>query len=202
MTPNRVDATAPELFRAEPARHSLLRNTAAVGLGAALVAVAAQVSVPIPFTPVPMTLQPMAVIIVGGLLGPMAGAAALVTYLAMGIAGLPVFAAIPGAPQGVARLLGPTGGYLLSYPLVAAVTGWLATVGGRTSADVVRVMVACVIGMVLVHVGGASQLALLTGSAAGAFKLGFVPFLTGDLIKVGLAAAVILLAGPRVRSWL
>src|SRR3989440_13093484 len=100
----------------------VIRRVVAVVLGAALVAVAAQVSIPLPGTPVPMTLQPMAVLLVGGLLGGPLGALSMILYLAMGAAGLPVFT--PTVPLvGVARLLGPTGGYLLAYPVAAWVVG-------------------------------------------------------------------------------
>src|SRR5437773_3864849 len=110
----------------------------AVVLGAVIVALAAQVSVPLPGTPVPMTLQPMAVLLVAGLLGPQLGALSMILYLAMGAAGLPVFT--PTVPLvGVARLFGPTGGYLLAYPVAAWATGWLTDparkrgVAGRSS---------------------------------------------------------------------
>src|SRR5437870_12871218 len=94
----------------------------AVVLGAVLVALAAQISVPLPGTPVPMTLQPMAVLLVGGLLGARFGALSMILYLAMGAAGLPVFT--PTVPLFVmARLLGPTGGYVLPYPFAAEATG-------------------------------------------------------------------------------
>ncbi len=103
------------------------RIAALVG-GAVLVAAAAQVSVPLPGTPVPMTLQPMAVLLVGGLLGARFGALSMILYLAMGAAGLPVFT--PTVPLlGVARLFGPTGGYLLAYPVAAYVVG--SFVNGR-----------------------------------------------------------------------
>lgn len=163
-----------------------------VALGAALVALAAQVVVPLPGTAIPFTLQPLAVLVVGGALGMRGGAAALALYLAMGLAGLPVFA---GGGSGLARLLGPTGGYLLAFPVAAAATGWAAARGG-----LVRTLAACALGMLLIHAGGAAQLALLGGDPAAAFRMGFVPFLTGDLLKIGLAAAVILLAGPRFRG--
>src|SRR5437762_8887900 len=97
----------------------------AVVLGAVLVALAAQVSVPLPGTPVPMTLQPMAVLLVGGLLGAPLGALSMILYLAMGAAGLPVFT--PTVPLlGLARLFGPTGGYLLAYPIAAYAAGWFS----------------------------------------------------------------------------
>jgi biotin transport system substrate-specific component len=167
-----------------------------VGLGALVVALAAQVVVPVPLSPVPMTLQPLAVLAVGGLLGAAGGVSALVLYLALGTLGLPVFA---GGGAGIHHLLGPTGGYLLAFPIAAGVTGALA---GNPPRSVLRVLLACALGMVIIHVGGVSQLALLGGDPALAFRVGFLPFFTGDLLKVGLAAAFILLAGPRIRSLL
>jgi biotin transport system substrate-specific component len=174
------------------------RRAIAVGLGALIVALAAQVVVPVPFSPVPMTLQPLAVLVVGGLLGATGGLAALILYLMLGILGLPVFA---GGASSALRLAGPTGGYLLAFPIAAAITGALV---GRTTAagngSVLRVLVACALGMVIIHAGGVAQLALLGGDPALAFRVGFVPFLTGDLLKIGLAAALILVAGPKIRS--
>jgi biotin transport system substrate-specific component len=164
-----------------------------IAAGALIVAVAAQVVVPVPLSPVPMTLQPLAVLLVGGLLGAPAGGAALVLYLALGILGLPVFA---GGGAGFGRLLGLTGGYLLAFPLAAALTGALV---GRVP-TVGRTLLACAAGMVLIHVGGVSQLAILGGDPAVAFRVGFVPFLTGDLLKIGLAAALILAVGGRLRG--
>jgi biotin transport system substrate-specific component len=170
------------------------RRVAGVTVGALVVAAAAQVSVPVPLSPVPMTLQPLAVLAVGGLLGAGAGAAALVLYLGLGIAGLPVFA---GGSAGIIHLLGPTGGYLLAFPAAAAVTGRLAA-----PSSPLRVLLACALGMLLIHAGGVAQLALLGGSPAVAFRVGFLPFFTGDLLKIGLAAALILGVGPRVRALL
>ncbi|MBA3497602.1 MAG: biotin transporter BioY [Gemmatimonadales bacterium] len=174
-------------------RSRSMRRPIAIAAGALLVALAAQVAVPVPFSPVPMTLQPLAVLAVGGLLGPAAGMAALVTYLAMGLLGLPVYA---GGSAGPLHLMGPTGGYLLAFPVAAGVAGAIA---GR-SGGVLRVLLACACGMVVIHAGGVAQLALLGGNPAAAFRVGFVPFLTGDLLKVGLAAAVILAARPMVRG--
>ncbi len=132
-------------------RDLALRRAIAVILGAAFVALAAQVAVPIPGTPVPVTLQPLAVLIVGGLLGPALGASSLVLYLLLGAAGLPVFTPI-GLP-GVARLIGPTGGYLLAYPLAAAVVGRLAGDGKATT----RLALAALAGLVVIHLGGLAQ---------------------------------------------
>jgi len=172
------------------------RAAGPVALGALLVAVAAQVVVPLPFTPVPMTLQPLAVLVVGGLLGAAAGVSALILYIALGALGFPVFAA---GGSGVLHLIGPTGGYLLAFPVAAGVAGALVR---PAPSSVLRVLLACAIGMVIIHVGGVAQLALLGGDPGTAFRIGFVPFLTGDLLKVGLAAAITLAVGPRLRPLL
>ncbi|HYC31496.1 MAG TPA: biotin transporter BioY [Gemmatimonadales bacterium] len=171
-----------------------LRRGLAVAGAALLVALAGQVVVPVPMSPVPMTLQPLAVLVVGGVLGARAGAEALVLYLVLGLLGAPVFA---GGGAGIARLLGPTGGYLLAFPAAAALTG--AVVGGGPPA-VLRTLLACAAGMVLIHAGGVAQLALQGGDPALAFRVGFVPFLTGDLLKIGLAAAVVIAVGNRLRA--
>src|SRR2546425_12070555 len=105
------------------------RRSVAVLLGAALVAVAAQLALPLPGTPVPVTLQPLAVLLVGGLLGPSLGATSMILYLALGAAGLPVFT--PYGLPGIPRLIGPTGGYLLAYPVAAFAVGQLAGRGRR-----------------------------------------------------------------------
>jgi biotin transport system substrate-specific component len=167
-----------------------LRRVVAVLLGAALVAAAAQVAVPLPGTPVPMTLQPLAVLIVGGLLGPGLGAASLIFYVVLGAAGLPVFTPI-GLP-GVARLVGPTGGYLLAYPIAAYAVGWLVGDGARLP----RLVLAVLSGLVLIHLGGLAQLLILTGSVRTAARFGTLPFLVGDVIKLGLA---ILVLRPTIR---
>jgi biotin transport system substrate-specific component len=174
----------------------IARYGAAVGLGALIVAISAQVLVPVPFSPVPMTLQPLAVLAVGGMIGAAGGVSALILYLALGVLGLPVFA---GGGSGILHLTGPTGGYLLAFPIAAGVTGALE---GGVPRSIIRVLLACFAGMLIIHVGGVAQLAVLGGDPSLAMRVGFVPFLTGDLLKVGLAAALILIAGPRVRALL
>jgi biotin transport system substrate-specific component len=154
-----------------------------VGFAAALAA-ASQVAFPLPWTPVPITLQPLLVVLAGFWLGPRAGAASMALYLAAGAAGLPVFAPI-GAP-GIARLLGPTGGYLIAYPVAAFAAGWLLT--GATT--FVARFGAAAAGIALIYLGGVAQLAILTGSLGGAVTMGILPFLALDLVKA-LAAAVI-----------
>ena len=185
-------------------RAVVARRIVAAGLGALVVALSAQIVVPVPFSPVPMTLQPLAVLVVGASLGGAAGLGALLLYIALGIAGLPVFA---GGGSGVARLLGPTGGYLLAFPVAAWITGTLTSPALDPNRlfgalGVLRVLLACAVGMVVIHVGGVAQLALLGGDPALAFRMGFIPFLTGDLIKVGLAAVLVLVAGPKIRALL
>ena len=146
---------------------------------------AAQVAVPVPFSPVPMTLQPLAVLAVGGLLGAAGGArGARALPRARRCSGFPVFAggsAGRGAPARTDRRL--PAGVPGRPPRVAG-----ALVAGRDRASL-RVLGACALGMVVIHAGGVAQLALLGGDPAAAFRVGFVPFFTGDLLKVGLAAA-------------
>jgi biotin transport system substrate-specific component len=180
--------------RASTLQIRIRRRAVAIGLGALIVALAAQVVVPM--MPVPMTLQPLAVLVVGGILGPAGGLSALVLYLLLGIVGLPVFA---GGAAGALRLLGPTGGYLLAFPVAAAATGALVA---RAPRSVLRILLACALGMVIIHLGGVAQLALLGGDPRLAFQVGFLPFLTGDVLKVGLAALILLAAGPKMRSLL
>lgn len=179
-----------------------VRRSLAIGLGALTIALSAQVVVPVPFSPVPMTLQPLAVLTVGGLLGGAAGLGALLLYLTLGLLGLPVFAA---GGSGLVRLIGPTGGYLLAFPVAAWTTGTLVSpvlAAAVKPRAVLQVLLACALGMVVIHAGGVAQLALLGGDPALAFRVGFIPFLTGDLLKVGLAAVLILAAGPKIRSLL
>jgi biotin transport system substrate-specific component len=173
---------------------SLGRRAVAIGLGALVVALAAQVRVPIPFTPVPVTLQDLAVLTVGGLLGAVAGAGALVAYLTLGVLGLPVFS---GGGAGLAWLFGPTGGYLLAFPVAAFVMGSLAYRRGF-----VRALVGAALGMTVIHLGGVAQLALLTGDLATAFRTGSLPFLPVSALKAGLAAALVAGASPKVTKLL
>jgi biotin transport system substrate-specific component len=151
---------------------------------AATMAVAAQIAIPIPGTPVPFTLQPLAVVLAGLCLGPVAGAASMVLYVLAGALGAPVFAPV-GAP-GVLRLIGPTGGYLLAAPAAAAIAGFLArrfpAFGGR--------LLAAFLGIATLYLGGVAQLELLTGSLDRAAALGTTPFILADLGKVVLAAVI------------
>ncbi|MGH7671240.1 MAG: biotin transporter BioY [Gemmatimonadaceae bacterium] len=154
-----------------------------LGFAAALAA-ASQVAIPLPLTPVPITLQALLVVLAGMMLGPVLGAASMVLYLAVGAAGLPVFAPM-GAP-GVLRFVGPTGGYLLAYPVAAYVAGMLAL---RARGFTGRTLSAGA-GVVMLYLGGLAQLALLTGSLTRAALLGVVPFMALDAVKSLVAAAL------------
>jgi biotin transport system substrate-specific component len=170
---------------------SALSRATAVVFVTLLTIVAAQVSIPLPFTPVPFTLQPMIVLLGAAALGPRLGVSAQVIYLALGIAGMPVFAASPVLPQGIARLLGPTGGYLMSYPLAAFVTGHLAERGlDRRYLTSVLAMGA---GLAIVFSCGVLWLAFGVPHAglSAAVASGLVPFLPADIVKVFLAATAL-----------
>jgi biotin transport system substrate-specific component len=188
--PTSAVASAP----ARPLSRPLAARLAAALAGALLVALSAQVAVPLWGTPVPMTLQPLAVLIVGGLLGPRLGALSLLLYLAMGATGLPVFT--PFGPPGMARLLGPTGGYLLAYPAAAALAGLLAGLKPGAAGAALGALA----GMLAIHLGGLAQLMALTGSVESAFAAGTLPFLAGDLAKLALASLVIAKARPHTRA--
>jgi len=151
-----------------------------VGWAIAL-AVASQIAIPLPNTAVPMTLQPLAVVLAGLWLGPVAGASSMVLYILAGAVGLPVWAPM-GAP-GIARLIGPTGGYILAYPVAAYVAGWVAK---RAPAYLGRVS-AAVLGILAIHLGGIAQLTIITGSLERAVILGTIPFLAMDVVKAFLA---------------
>jgi|SRR5215469_11846835 len=153
------------------------------------VAACAHVSIPLPFTPVPITLQTFAVILIGMLLGPAAGFVTMVLYLAQGAAGLPVFS--PHGPAGVPHLLGPTGGFLFSYPLAAAVAGWVVRRTNMVRSRFALAILAGVLASVVVFALGAGWLAQVAHlSAASVWHLAVAPFLPGDAIKITAAASI------------
>jgi len=157
----------------------------ALVVGASLfVALCARVTIPLP-TPVPLTLQNCGVLIVGLLLGSRRGFAALALYLAEGAAGLPVFN--PMGPGGILQLLGPTGGFLMAYPFVAALAGFLMERGRKTFA---KAALAGTAAEILLFAGGLSWLAIWTGSIQTAFRIGLYWFVFAEIIKVLLAAGV------------
>ncbi len=140
---------------------------------------------PLPFTPVPLTLANFGVLLVGLALGSKRGAAAAALYLAWGAMGLPVFS--PSGFGGVAQLLGPTGGYLLAYPVVAFIAGWISE-RGTTSFG--RNLMAGVTAELVLFVSGITWLAVMTGSWQRAVAFGLAPFFFAEVMKVMAAAAV------------
>ena len=170
------------------------RATIAGTLGFAIaLAAAAQVAIPLPGTPVPFTLQPLLVVLAGLWLAPAAAASSMALYLAAGAIGLPVWAPI-GLP-GAARLLGPSGGYLLAYPVAAAVASLLS----RRARGIAGRFGAALAAMVVIYLGGLSQLAVLTGSIATATLIGAAPFAALDVAKCALAALLAPKRNPEAR---
>ena len=166
-------------------------------LMAAFTAVAAQILIPL--EPVPFTFQVFAVVLTGLLLGPRYGALAMAIYLLLGAVGVPVFAQFSG---GLGTLFGPTGGYLISYPLAAALAGMAAgTVANapRQRGIFVGVLWGCV-ALAAIYVIGVAWLAVLTGSLGAAIATGFLLFVGFDLVKVVLAALVAVAVAPAIAA--
>ncbi|HVO59480.1 MAG TPA: biotin transporter BioY [Terriglobales bacterium] len=161
------------------------RQAAIIVTASLFVALCARVTIPLPFTPVPLTLQNLGVLLVGLALGKRRGFAALTLYLAEGAAGLPVFN--PTGPGGIAQLLGPTGGFLLAYPLVAALAGLVFESGKATFS---RAAAAGILAEMLLFASGISWLAMLTHSFSQAIRFGLYWFIFAEIIKVMFAAAV------------
>ena len=179
-----------DVLRSTAGRYALAVDAALVVGGSLIVALAAQVALRLPFSPVPVTGQTLAVLLVGATLGSRRGALSLLAYLFEGLIGLPVFAA--GA-SGPAYLLGPTGGYLVGFVAAAFVTGWLVERGwGR---HVGRAVLAMLAGNAAIHLFGLSWLSLFVGRQAVA--LGLFPFLVGDVAKIALGATLLPL-GDRI----
>jgi biotin transport system substrate-specific component len=182
-------ATSPLTHDIGSFRETLVGKKAMIVAATGFVAVCAHISVPLPFTLVPLTLQTFAVILVGMLLGPAAGFSAMVLYLVEGAMGLPVFS--PHGLGGVTQLLGPVGGYLLSYPFAAALAGSMVRMLRGKSSQITAGIIAGTTASLLVYAIGAgwmtSQLHL---SAASAWHMGVAPFLPGDAVKIISAAGV------------
>jgi biotin transport system substrate-specific component len=170
-------------------QESLSGKVILVVAASAFVAICAHLSVPLPFTPVPLTLQNFAVILVGMLLGPVAGFSAMVLYLAEGAMGLPVFT--PHSVGGIAHLLGPNAGYLFSYPLAAATAGWVVRIMQRVTTRFRAGVVAATFASAPIFLIGASWLAhLLHLTAHATWTMAVAPFLPGEVIKVVAAAGI------------
>lgn len=161
------------------------RQVALVVGGSLLVALCAHITIPLPFTPVPLTVQNFGVLLVGLLLGSKRGFATLTLYLAEGAMGMPVFS--PIGPGGIAQLLGPTGGFLLAYPLVAWLAGYVMEHGRKSFA---RAAIGGLLGEVVLFTSGLAWLAVLTHSMAQAIRWGLYWFMFAEVIKIAMAAGV------------
>jgi biotin transport system substrate-specific component len=181
-------ATTTSRFATRPGFAASIPGRILAGLAAtAVVAAAAHVAIPLPFTPVPLTLQPLAVLGVGLALGPVDGLLAMLAYLAEGAAGLPVFS--PTGMGGLAQLVGPTGGFLMAYPLVAAIAGGVTRgLAGRAS-RFVAAAVGSTLAVALLFVVGAGWFMQYGHHSLQVAWLGAVaPFLPGEAIKIVIAA--------------
>ena len=170
-----------------------LTGKLALALAASLfVALCAHLTVPLPFTPVPLTLSDFAVLLVGLSLGPVTGFTALAFYLLDGAMGAPVFN--PAGAGGIAQLFGPTGGYLIAYPFAAAAAGGLFRVFSHNmrAPKFVAAVVAATAGSALLMVSGVAWLGTVLHLApATAFKMGALPFLPGQIVKVIASAGIV-----------
>jgi biotin transport system substrate-specific component len=159
---------------------------AAVVVSASLfVALCARVTIPLPFTPVPLTLQNFGVLLVGLTLGARRGFVAMALYLIEGVSGMPVFN--PTGPGGIAQLIGPTGGFLMVYPLVAGVAGLILNTGKLTFA---RAALSGLLAEIVLFASGIGWLIILTLSVSQAVRFGFYWFIFAEIIKVMFAAAI------------
>jgi biotin transport system substrate-specific component len=182
--------TSQETYRAPvdmllPSLPAALRYALLAVLGSLLLWASAKVQVP--FWPVPMTMQPMVVLLIGALYGPALGVATVALYLAEGAVGLPVFAGTPARGIGLPYMLGPTGGYMVGWLFAAALAGWTVARTRRPLA----ILLGLTMAMGLIYLFGFAWLASAIG-AGQAFTAGILPFILGDLVKIGLAAAIVL----------
>lgn len=198
MLPLQAQTLAPTLANAvlpdvSGRRAETIRNVALAVAGSLLLVLAAKVKVP--FWPVPITLQTLAVLGLGAFYGRRLGTAAVALYLAYGLAGLPVFTNTPPVASGLSYFAGPTGGFLLGFLAAAFVAGWAAERG----ASVLRLIAGMVAAEALILGLGFAWLAFgaqMAGGAAGiglakAFQFGVQPFLLGDLLKLALATSLV-----------
>jgi biotin transport system substrate-specific component len=191
-----VTANAATLSRAVFPRAGVLTDVLLVLAGVGLVAASAQVSIPLPFTPVPITGQTFAVVLVGAALGPVLGFASLFLYVAIGIAGAPIYA---DGDEGWETFLGPTGGYLIGFVVAAAVTGLLAE--RKWDRKFPSSLAAMLTGNVLIYVPGLIWLAAeIDTNLEDTLEAGLYPFVIGDLIKLYLAGALLPLAWRGVKK--
>jgi biotin transport system substrate-specific component len=180
-----LNAAADRGFADRGFASELARQAALVVGGSLIVALCAHITIPLPFTPVPLTVQNFGVLLVGLMLGSRRGFAALALYLAEGAAGMPVFS--PLGPGGIAQLIGPTGGFLIAYPLVAWIAGYVMEHGRKSFA---RAAIGGLLGEIVLFAGGLGWLAVLTHSLAQAFRWGLYWFVFAEVIKIMAAAGI------------
>ena len=175
---------APALYtRAFPRMSGWVRDLLLITVGALFVAILAQVKIPLPFTPVPLTGQTFAVLLVAAVMGSKRGAASMAVYIALGAFGLPVFA---GGAAGMAYLSGATLGYLIGFVAAAYVVGLLAERG--LERNIRTSILPFLVGTIIIYACGVSWLTILLGSFSKAVAAGLVPFVVGDIIKLVAAA--------------
>jgi biotin transport system substrate-specific component len=182
---NAKSTTIPSALLSRIVRGRAALDVLIVLFASAIIAIAAQIAIPIPGTVVPLTLQPLAVLLVGVTLGSTRGAAAAALYLLEGFSGLPVFAQGHG---GAIWLTGPTAGYLFSYPFAAFVAGWFSQRGWGST--IVRAIGGMLVALAVIYLGGWSWLAAFTG-AKGAWLGGVRPFILADILKVAIGASLL-----------
>jgi biotin transport system substrate-specific component len=186
--------TVVDIFRPDEKISAVLYDAFIVVCGSVILALSAQVRVYLPISPVPITGQTFAVLMLAALLGSRLGVLAIVAYLAEGIAGLPVFA----NGMGLATLIGPTGGFLVGFIPAAYLVGRLAEIGWDRK--VITTVAAMLVGEIVLYAFGVCWLAILTNIRI-ALTVGLYPFIVGDILKVVLAAAV-LPAGWKLLNYL
>lgn len=177
--------TIPAAIREHVIRGNAVMNVLLVIGASCLIALAAQIAIPVPFTPVPLTLQPVAVLLIGATLGSWRGAAAAALYLFEGFSGLPVFAQAHGGPMWLASA---TAGYLWSYPAAAWVAGWFSQHGWSSTR--VRSVAGMLAALAVIYAGGWSWLTGFMGPQK-AFVAGVAPFIVADIVKIAIAAMLL-----------
>ena len=186
MTPNTTD-TYRTLLDVLWRDRTLLRNVALIIAGSLLLTLSAKIKVP--FYPVPMTMQTLAVMLIGFTFGWRMAGATVLFYLAQGAFGLPVFAGTPEKGIGLAYMMGPTGGYLLGFVLAAVLCGWLAERGWDRSP--LRLVVAMILANGVIYALGVAWLGSVVGWDKPVLAWGMIPFLYGDLLKIVLGAGLL-----------
>ena len=178
-------ATYADILRPDTKRIARFYDVALIVGGSLVVGLSAQIALPLAFSPVPITGQTLAVLLVGALMGRVRGGIVMLLYLAEGVAGLPVFA---GGGAGAAHLLGPTGGYLVGFVAAATVTGYLAERGWDRRFG--TTLAAMLLGTVAIYAVGLAWLGLFTGTE-NLLAMGLYPFVPGAIVKIIVAAALV-----------